>query len=542
MPLSSTGSELLATLAPNLGHAGLFVLDEQGQVVIAFGADGVGTRGAGEHFDTAVPADRSLRIALPGGGNLLVTFASADAALLRVVEAMLQAFAQREQLEQDIESMNSSSTQLLEQFSLLSDTLPRLSGLTSDEEVATAGMRAALSATGVERGVFVRHQPETDHCEVVAYLELDPRDGKVHERPYPGNEDLVQCAGVVKEALAREESYVLLTVPEGGTLGEPGSLESLARRELVGVPVGYVAGDRRVTPGVMLLMDSAVGGWNTRENLGSPECQVALAFAGMIGAVLGARKIAALNKELSMAQTIQAQILPQSAATVSGFDLAGGYRTCGEVGGDYFDYVTLQDGRTMVVVADVSGHNLASGMVMVSGRATLRTLATKLSDPAQLFDELAASMYQDLTRTERFITAASVTLRPDDARVEVVNAGHNDLMLYRAADREVELLPSDDTILGFLPDSTHGRRVLKLLPGDFLFVYTDGITETLGADGEMYGEERLAQVLCDHANGDAEAILARVFEDVAVYRGSGDRGDDVTAVVIKAGHRLEGEP
>ena len=134
-----------------------------------------------------------------------------------------------------------------------------------------------------------------------------------------------------------------------------------------------------------------------------------------------------------MAQAIQGQILPRGPATVPGFDLAGDYRTGGEVGGDYFDFLPLADGRTMAVIADVSGHDLASGMIMVSARATLRTLATRCSDPAVLFEMLAAGMHQDLWRTERFLTAAAAVLEPGGKRVEIVMAGDNELLLYRAA-------------------------------------------------------------------------------------------------------------
>lgn len=521
MQLSSASTDVLAALPTTLGRVGLCVLDEAGHAVASFGDAGDAGR-------------ESMRIPLPGGGAVVASFATADAPQLALLEALLQNLAQREKLEQDMESMTSSSAQLLEQVFILGETLPRLSAPDTDEEIATVGVKAALGATGVERGIFVRFLRETGSCEVVAHAELDPADGQAHTQPYPGGDTRLLPDGVVGAVLAGGESTVLLSVPEGGRLGLPGSPESLARRELLGVPVSYGAGDKRVTIGALLLMDSAASGWNTRANLGSQECQVALSCAAMIGAVLGARKTAALAKEVSMAQAIQAQILPQAAAQVRGFELAGDYRTCGEVGGDYFDFVDLQDGRTMVVVADVSGHNLASGMVMVSARAMLRTLAGKLGDPARVFDELAAAMYQDLTRFERFITAAAVTLRPGDPCVEVVNAGHNDLMLYRRAARRVEALPSQDTILGFLPDPRYGRRLLQLQPGDFLFVYTDGITETIGVDGDMFGEARLAEVLRGLGDTDAAGILAGTLAAVAAFRGGGERGDDITAVVVKA--------
>lgn len=476
---------------------------------------------------------KGWRIDLPDGAALV---AEGDrvpepSALL---SEMMEALSKRDMLERDIASMAESSAQMLEQVSTLGETLPRLSAPETDEEIAAVGLQAALGATGAERAAYVRFLPETGNCEVIAYAYLDPGgQGAVAQRP-PCAEGSFEPDGLIARILGAGEEAVLVEVPEGQRLGKPGSVESLAERELLGVPVSYGAGEDRAVIGALLLMDSAKTGWNTRAAMGSVECQAALSFAAMVGAVLGARKTASLGKEVSMAQAIQAQILPERPIVVRGFDLAGDYRTCGDVGGDYFDFIGLGDGRTMVVIADVSGHNLASGMVMVSARATLCALAPKFEDPALLFDELEASIYRDLTRFERFITAASVTLRDGSRRVEIVNAGHNPLLWYHAADRTVQVLPSEDTILGFLPGSRHRERVIDVEPGDVLLLYTDGITEAIGRNGEMFGENRLISSLVGLADRDAAGILAGVFEEVSRFRGEGSRDDDMTATVIRA--------
>lgn len=484
-------------------------------------------RGGPAPVDLAILTER-----LPGGAVLVAALEAATAGVrLPMLAAMLPMVARCEQFELDMESMNHGSMQLLEQVSMLGETLPKLSAAESEQEIATTGLMACAVATGVERALYVHVDQRTGAAEVLVHVELDAR-GRAVLCPYPLGESVVAVGGVIGEVLQSGDAVLLRDRRDlVGVAAE--SPESLARREVLGAAVTCDDGDRRVGLGVILLLDKVQGGYGGAARLGSEECQVALSFASMLGAVIGARQSAELGKELSMAQAIQAQILPAGPARVPGFDLAGDYRTSGEVGGDYFDYVPLADGRTLCVVADVSGHNLASGMMMVSARATLRTLAAVRTDPAQLFADLASGMFLDLTRTERFITAAGVALSPLDASVEIVNAGHNDLLLYRAADGTVTRLQSDSTVFGFLPNAEYDRKLLRLEAGDCLFLYTDGVTEATDANGDMFGEERLAQVLAGAASGTAKEIVAAVLAAVQEFRGVGERGDDVTVLAIQ---------
>lgn len=540
MTLSTTTSQLLTGIAEVLPEIGLCVLP-RGGAVHRFGADHGVDWQAGERGVAVLPAGiGAVAEQVADGCEVLATFPAAQAGRYEpFLRTALDLLGRCEQLEQDMESMNHSALQLLEQVSMLGETLPRLSAGDTDGEIAATGLKACVVAANVERAVYLRLHQATGLCEVLVHVELD-QTGQGQLRPYPLEEFVPAGKGMTADVLAAGDSVVLRMVSER-PLGAAGSPESLARREVLGVPVTYDTGDRRVCLGVILLFDKAGTGFDQqRSRLGSEEGQVAMSFASMLGAVIGARLSAELGKELSLAQAIQGQILPAGPATVPGFDLAGDYRTSGDVGGDYFDYVPLADGRTLVVVADVSGHNLASGMMMVSARATLRTLAAVRSDPAQLFTDLAASMYTDLTRTERFITAAGVALQPNERSVEVVSAGHNDLMLYRVADGSVTRLRAQQTVLGFVPHTEYRHERLVLEAGDCLFLYTDGVTEAVGQDGELFGEERLADVLAAAAPGSAREVVAAVLGAVQAFQQSGERGDDVTLVAIKAQGRAGG--
>lgn len=511
MTIHQDSTELLAAIPRALDGVAVTVFDGEGATEARYG--------------DAVAAAASVRAEMPTGA-VVATVPSACPDVQALVQALLGVVKERERLEADMESMNDRSMSLLEQVASYGDTLPRLSVGDSDAAIAAKAVAACQRAAGVRHVVYAEQVSGKESCEVVAHH---------GDLVAPGGGDLdafLPVEGFLAKVLHGVGEPVTESI-ERGRLGEPGSIERLAANALVGVPVTYGAGDKRVTLGVLALVDRGRGG-EARGEFGSWEIEFAVAFAAMLGAVLGARKTAAMGKELSMARTIQRQVLPDEPARVAGFDVAARYEACGAVGGDYFDYARLADGRTFVAVADVSGHNLASGMMMVAARSTLRALARVHADPAQLFSGLAAQMHDDLQRTERFLTAAGVALRAGAAAVDYVCAGHNDLMIYRAAGDRVERVASEGTILGFLPDFAYEARRIGLQPGDCMLLYTDGITEAVDADGEMFGEDRLAGVFAQLAQDrTAQRIVDGIAAELEAFRGGRASDDDVTAVVIR---------
>jgi serine phosphatase RsbU (regulator of sigma subunit) len=507
--------ELLAAIPKVLDGVAVEVLDAAGAPEQCFG------RAEGEH-------DR-VRAELPQGA-LLAAVPKTAPGLQALIEALLATVAERERLEADMESMNTSSLRLLEQVSMFGETLPRLSAGGDDAEIASLGVRACQRAASVQQVVYLAFHANKGIAEVVVHFAGEPR-----RTGSPELDPALPVEGFLADVLGVPEGVVLRTV-SGPRLGEPGSVERLAERQVMGVPVTYGAGDKRVLLGALILVDKVptYGRADAEVPLGNEEGQIAESFAAMLGAVLGARQTAAFGKELAMARTIQHQILPEKPAVLGGFDIAARYYACGAVGGDYYDYVPLADGRTMVVIADVSGHNLASGMIMVSARAMLRTLASVHGSPKPVFDDLAARMFDDLTRTERFLTAAAVALRSDDGGVDYVCAGHNDLLVYRAATDRIENITSESTILGFLPKPEYGVRRLQLQPGDCLLLFTDGITEATDETGTMFGDDRLAAVFAQLApNRSAQRIIDGVLSELEAFRRGQIGNDDVTAVVIR---------
>lgn len=519
MTIHSDSSELLAAIPRVLDGVALSVVAHDGRTTAEFGAP-VG----------AVAAE--VRTELPAGA-IVASYAVDDAGTRELVAALLGMVAQRERLEHEIDSsMIPRSNQLMEQVDIFSDTLPKLADR-DYSAIAKDGVEACHRATGVCRVLYLAHDPVRRCCTVKAAF---PGTGRPVDElgPFPIEGFLAR----VLEGCGAE----IHDVASGAGAAADDSIDALARSQILGVPITYGQGDKRVVPAALLLVDKpAVGPHPDGAPFDNYEMQVASSFAAILGGLLGARRAAELDKEQAMAHEIQQQILPASALELPGFDVAAEYRACGAVGGDYFDYVPLADGRQMVAIADVSGHNLASGMVMVSARAMLRTLASVSRDPAQVFDQLAASMYEDLTRIERFLTAAAVVLRDQDRTVQYVNAGHNDLLIYRAATDRVETVGSQSTILGFVREPGYESRQIVLAPGDCLLMFTDGITEAMDDNEQMFGDDRLAQLFAQLAPGHTAAdIVAGLLHELDQFRRGRQGLDDVTIVVIRCTDRGDG--
>ncbi len=471
------------------------------------------------------------------GTKLVVTYpASQGGEWAEFFEFLLASELDRRQLETDLESMSASSLALLEEVTMVGDVMTELSTGETDEGVVQLGLQSIVVGASAERALYFRYEPSRDAFEFVVQVVFDEANRRGKVAPYVG-EAVVEREGVVGRA-ADAGGAVLLDSVVGQDLPD-GSPESLAAREVLAVSVTHGQDQHARLLGVMLLFDKRATSYSNVTAFGSGESKMASGLASMLAAVLGARKTAELGKELKMATAIQQQILPDRPAVVSGYDLAGRCETSGAVGGDYFDFLPMPDGRTMCVVADVSGHNLASGMVMVSARSALRLLASKHSDAQQIFDDLAAAIFTDLNRTERFITAAGVVLDESSGAVDLVNAGHNDTMVFRNATGEVERIPSEDTILGFLPGVSYERTQVELAPGDVLVLYTDGVTEAVDENGEMFEEERLADILAGCASGTAQEILDSIYGAVEDFADEAAGSDDITAVVVK--HRGKAE-
>jgi sigma-B regulation protein RsbU (phosphoserine phosphatase) len=169
---------------------------------------------------------------------------------------------------------------------------------------------------------------------------------------------------------------------------------------------------------------------------------------------------------------------------------------------------------------------------MAFSRTLIRTMAMSGRGPAAVLMRANHLIITD-SRTDVYLTAVYAVLELATGRLVYANAGHCRPMLYRAADATVSELNAPGVLLGAF-DTIHLTEArVDLKPGDVVLFYTDGITDALGEDGEMFGDERLAGVLMDAAGGSAEEVLDSVLGAVGAFGGTAEQTDDITCVVVK---------
>ena len=446
----------------------------------------------------------------------------------QLFELSVEAIGERLRLELDMESMQFNALSMMEQASVFGEVLPQLASEVDEDATILKTLSQMTLAVSVESATYLRYHDGV--LEPVLRVEAKARDVAA---TIPGHARLsVRADDVPVVAKLLSTSSTLIGNDDSYSVVTPEPWRALMSTEAVVAPVRYGDAGSPRTLGLIVASDTAAVSYRPDgRTLGSEEVKSVDSFACILGAVLGARVSARLASELATAHQIQQLILPSAPAEVEGYDLAGDCLPSGFVGGDYYDYIRMADGRTLLVVADVSGHNLASGMMMVEARAALRSLARNATDPVELFDSFATALYPDLSATEKFLTAVGLVLEAGSGRVEIVNAGHNDT-LVRRRDGSIEPIPSGDTIIGFLANPKHERSVVELQPGDAVLLFTDGITEAVGSDDEMYGEERLHGVFASCAGRTARESLRRVFDAVDGFQSAERFDDDVTAVVL----------
>ena len=241
------------------------------------------------------------------------------------------------------------------------------------------------------------------------------------------------------------------------------------------------------------------------------------------------------EKEMRIARRIQRSLLPERFPDIEGLEVAGALAPARILGGDLFDFIRRPaDGVLCVVVADVSGHNIASAMMMAVTRSALRSAVDGAAGPSGILRTVNRMMYEDLTRAELFVSGVCLFLDPRDGSLRVSNAGHPAGLLLRAGSSWPVPVDADGLLVGIQPDCAYSETRETLRPGDVLLVYTDGIVEAADDGGRRFGARRLARSFARHAELRAGETAAAVLADARAFAGGFAPRDDMTVVVLKA--------
>lgn len=248
-------------------------------------------------------------------------------------------------------------------------------------------------------------------------------------------------------------------------------------------------------------------------------------------------RLARSSAELQIAAEIQKNFLPEAIPQIPGLDIAARTVMAKEVGGDFFDVIpyeimVLDKGMVGLLVADVSGKGVPAALFMALSRIVVRVNALWHRDPAKVIYSSNNTITQD-SRSGMFVTLFYGMLREKDRSFTYVNAGHNPPVLFRGYDGTVEKLMPTGIVLGALENREYNSRRVTIETGDVLVMYTDGVTEATNCQEELFGENRLIEIIRNNARFPAQVILEQILSSVKEFAGDMPQFDDITLLVIK---------
>lgn len=240
-----------------------------------------------------------------------------------------------------------------------------------------------------------------------------------------------------------------------------------------------------------------------------------------------------ISNELDVAARIQKKILPADINEIFGLEIAQYFEPAKEIGGDYYDYTILDNDIFSITIADVSGKGVPAAFLMALCRSVLKTI-TLTGDFAtnENLNELNKIIYPDITE-DMFITMIHSKYDKETKTLYYSNAGHNPLVVYRAKTDSIELHTVKGVAVGFLENYNYRQGQIQLDKGDIIVLYTDGITEAENENKEMFGLERLKEVVYKNKNKSPQDLKDEILEGINKFREDYEQTDDLTFVILK---------
>ncbi|MBX3082844.1 MAG: SpoIIE family protein phosphatase [Anaerolineae bacterium] len=239
-----------------------------------------------------------------------------------------------------------------------------------------------------------------------------------------------------------------------------------------------------------------------------------------------------LEEELLLSQRIQRSMLPRTTPSIDQWRFAAEYQSARQVGGDFYDFFRLPgDPNTLcIVIADVSDKGVPAALFMAQCRTMIRTTTTNFGSPALILHKANALIQQD-GESDMFLTCFYAMLDTLTGQLTFANAGHNYPLWWHEG--ELHELHARGMLLGMIEDITLTEATIQIDRGDLILFYTDGVTEAMNEHEELFGEERLRELLGAHLHDTVEEIQAAITNALAEFVGDAPRSDDVTFVVLQ---------
>ena len=400
------------------------------------------------------------------------------------------------------------------------------------DDVLAMVLDSAIEVGGAERGFIMLAAPGTS--------ELEFKMGRSKGRLRLSGSSFATSRKIPEEVFRTGEARAVPDMLDGELANVHMGTVRLGIRSVLSVPlrlVRYVdraeaiGEERRIG---VLYLDSREKGTllsnSTRAALDTlaTEAAVAIENARLYRETM---EKARMEQEMRIAAEIQQALLPKSGRTGSYFKVAAASLPCRSIGGDFYDYVDLPDGALGFALGDVAGKGPPAALLSAMMQGMFAAQAATSDDPAKTIGRVNLALYRRGIES-RFVTLMYGALQPN-GRLTYCNAGHNPPLIVGRDGGGVRRLEAGGPIVGLFEAAIFEEETVTLTPGDWLIVFSDGVSEALSAAGEEYGEERILAVVNRNRAVEPPDMLEAMFSDVREFAKGAAQSDDITAMVLR---------
>lgn len=372
-----------------------------------------------------------------------------------------------------------------------------------------------------DAGFVLLKDPETNRLKVHASHCLAAND----------DEDIPISMTVVRQAMDQTQAILSADVMGDRRFRSSESLTDLRLRSLMCAPLLGTDGSAL---GVIQLSTFEASNPFTYDDLDlivnvTAQAALAVEYATLHATIIRQREV---ERDMAFAAQVQQGFLPSVSPQIPGFRFADYYKSAFDVGGDYFDYVKLPDGRLAMAIGDVAGKGVSAALLMARLHASARYHLLSATSAALAMTELNAEI-SNSGFGFRLITLVFAIVDPKSKTVCIANAGHLP-PLHRAVDGRVTPIgmQTSGLPLGVLPEQNFNEMTLSLAPGESLVFYTDGITEAMNAQEEMFGKTRLQNSIAS-STGEIELMVNELIGTVEAFCDSSSQRDDICVTAVQ---------
>ena len=405
-----------------------------------------------------------------------------------------------------------------------------LSSILDVGELLSKIVTSAIEVSGAERGFLLLFTPDKKTLQVKIAQGLE---AGLEITPHLDSKKYKLCSAIINDVQTKVES--LLYNPQlTPNLNQDEDIKTYQIKSVICTPLkvreellGLLYLDNRLTEAAFNEQDLNL------INSFATQAGISLQNAFLVKEMVEKER---LDEELKLGREIQMALLPHQTPDVPGLTVQGLMQPAKEIGGDYYDFITLPDkNQFSVVIGDVSGKGVAAGLLMAMAKATIHNLSGEGFSPKDILIRANRFLNQHIGG-QKFMTLLYFKWDANVKKLFYSSAGHEHIIIYRAKDKKIELIKSGGFMIGMLPEISEflEDNELSLNPNDKVVVYTDGITEARNPSEDLFSLNRLTDSVSKHGSEPVDQLLASLKDEVYNFISTREQYDDITLVVMEA--------